>query len=76
MGKPYSVERAITRGRRLNPLLPQKKHPKLRMLGVLSCCLNLGSWPGGGASGDGCHPVGLSSFKYKTRSTVATRFTR
>jgi hypothetical protein len=60
-------------GPSIKPALATKKHPKLRMLGVLSCCLNLGSWPGGGVSGDGCRPVGLSSFKYKARSTAAMR---
>ena len=54
-----------------------KKTPKQSTrLGVLSCCLNLGSEPGGGLSGDGVPPGWAFAFKYKTRLTGATHITR
>ena len=55
-----------------------KKTPKQSTrLGVLSRCLNLGSEPGGGVSGDGVPPGwALTQLRYKARLTGAMRITR
>jgi hypothetical protein len=55
-----------------------KKTPKQSTrLGVLSCCLNLGSEPGGGVSGDGVPPGwAFPQFRYKARLMGAMRITR
>jgi hypothetical protein len=45
-------------GPSIKPALATKKNPKRSYaLGVLSCCLNLGSWPGGGVSGGAARSV-------------------